>query len=462
MVVWESSPSRSCARHGLGLSINMKEVKGLVLSDGVTYTGMIESNENGDVPHGIGICKYKDHSEAGRFMYGKLNGVSYIHYNNKGYEVGCFREGYINGWGLKVSKSELEFGIFENSILRVNLSPLIMIFWDKIIEDSDMIGRSPFHLLKNGNILVGVLEQYIQGRFGFNFLSNGEVYLGMSDMDQTEITGSFLRFDLDYNITKGVFKDKKLIKELNDEDFISENNVWVNHKYLDFNINMNYNPNNFLFGHKIALGITAVGKTPNNLVVKANIGHITGDVFECKTGIDKDSIWFMFPSNNEEIEDELLDIADAGYPWIPDFSEYCVEFYNDFQEANNTHQIVYKHITCYNENADYILDLFDETDLGENMNCSSPTEQNNCGNELMLIPNCLSKVDQLGEQWRRNGWYYEYPSLRDYVESLAVGYDVENFFGWLFDDPMFNNMKPWNLPQIYKTSYLQFLKLFNN
>ena len=67
---------------------------------------------------------------------------------------------------------------------------------------------------------------------------------------------------------------------------------------------------------------------------------------------------------------------------------------------------------------------------------------------------------KMEDQWRSNGWYYTYPSLRDYVESLAEGDDVENFFGWLFDNPKFNGIEAWNLPHNYQEAYFQFLNLF--
>ena len=47
-----------------------------------------------------------------------------------------------------------------------------------------------------------------------------------------------------------------------------------------------------------------------------------------------------------------------------------------------------------------------------------------------------------------------------YYESLAEGDDVQNFFGWLFDDARFNNTTVWTLPENYEDAYQQFLNLF--
>ena len=59
----------------------MKEVKGMMISEGVTYTGEVMSDGYQDVPHGMGMMKYTDHNELGRFQDGELNGVAYLNYH---------------------------------------------------------------------------------------------------------------------------------------------------------------------------------------------------------------------------------------------------------------------------------------------------------------------------------------------------------------------------------------------
>ena len=442
----------------------MKEVTNLILPDGATYSGEVKTDGNMDVPHGMGTCKYDDHNETGRFQDGELNGLGYLNYHDW-MAVGMVQDGIFNGWGLKVNRGKIVFGIYEDSILRVDLTPLVEIFWDKILEDAGQMNKNAISVKKNGLILVGVPQFLSHGKFGFNFLPNGEVFLGMNDYDQQGLTGKFLHFDLDYNVTKGEYKDGELIKELDDDVFVSACQVWVNHAYMDFDINMNYNPSNFLFGEKKLMHVVEVGKTPDNLIVKANIGRVSGNNFECDGGVNEDTIWFAFPVDNEDVEEQILDIANGDNPWMPDFSEYCVEFYNYFSEANNDHQIVYKHITCYDEDADYELDIFDYTDPSEygvefDEDDEDDDEDIYESQALELIPNWSYKKMQLENQWRSNAWYFTYPSVRDYVESLAEGDDVENFFGWLFDNPMFNNSETWSLPQNYQEAYLQFLNLF--
>lgn len=435
----------------------MKEVREMMISEGVTYTGEVMSDGYQDIPHGMGMMKYSDHNELGRFQDGELNGVGYINYHEYMY-VGMVHDGLINGWGLKAERGGFTFGIFEDSKIKVNLTPLAGVLWSKALEEASNFKRSATYVRKNGEIFVGAPQYLFYGEFGFHFLDNGEVFVGRKEFDEKGLTGKFLHFDCEYNITKGEYKDGVLVREIDDSEFVGACEVFVNYKYIDFDINMNYNPNNYLFGEKKLLHVVEAGKTPANIILKANIGRIIGNRFECQGGVNEDTVWFMFPNDDDYLEERLMDIANGDNPWMPDFSEYSVEFYNDFREANNNHQVVYKHISCYDKDADYELDVFDyEFSTGDDEEGDYGMSR---GNGLSLIPNLGYKQNQLVEQWRNNGWYYTYPSVRDYVESLAEGDDVQNFFGWLFDDARFNNTSVWALPGNYEDAYHQFLGLF--
>ncbi len=338
--------------------MNMKEVTNMVMSEGVTYSGEVMSDGYQDVPHGMGMMKYIDHNELGRFLDGELNGVAYLNYHDYMY-VGIAHDGVINGWGLKAERGGFTFGVFEDSRIKVNLTPLVGVLWSKAMEEAGHFNRSATYVRKSGEIFVGAPQYLLYGEFGFHFLGNGEVFVGRKKFNEKGITGKFLHFDSEYNITKGEYKDGVIIREIDDSEFVSACEVFVNHKYIDFDINMNYDPNNFLFGAKKLLHVVEAGKTPTNLILKANIGRVIGNRFECQGGVNEDTVWFMFPNSNDYLEKRLMCIANGDNPWMPDFSEYSVEFYNDFREANNNHQVVYKHISCYDEDADYELDVFD-------------------------------------------------------------------------------------------------------
>lgn len=436
----------------------MKEVKGMMISEGVTYTGEVMSDGYQDVPHGMGMMKYTDHNELGRFQGGELNGVAYLNYHEYMY-VGTVHDGLINGWGLKAERGGFTFGVFESSKIKVNLTPLVNVLWSKAMEEAGHFNRSATYVRKSGEVFVGAPQYLLYGEFGFHFLGNGEVFVGRKEYDEKGITGKFLHFDSEFNITKGEYKEGDLVREIDDSEFVSACEVFVDHKYIDFDINMNYNPDNFLFNEKKLLHVVEAGKTPSNIILKANFGRVIGNRFECLGDVNEDTVWFMFPNDDGYLEDRLMDIVNGDNPWMPDFSEYSVEFYNDFREANNDHQVVYKHISCYDADADYELDVFDYEFSADDDEEDEDFEMNG-ENALVLIPNFAYKQSQLVEQWRNNTWYYTYPSVRDYVESLAEGDDVENFFGWLFDDARFNNTTVWTLPGNYEDAYQQFLNLF--
>ena len=231
------------------MSTNMKEVKNMIISDGVTYTGEVKSDGYMDVPHGMGMMKYNDHNETGHFQDGELNGLSYINYHDWMY-IGTVHNGVINGWGLKAERGTFTFGVFEDSQIKVNLTPLVAILWSKAMEEASRFNRTATYVRKNGEIFVGAPQYLLYGAFGFHFLKSGDVFVGRCDYDEKGITGKFLHFDLDFNITKGEYEDGNLVREIDDVEFIEACEVFVNHEYIDFDINMNYSMDSFFFGEK--------------------------------------------------------------------------------------------------------------------------------------------------------------------------------------------------------------------
>lgn len=100
-----------------------------------------------------------------------------------------------------------------------------------------------------------------------------------------------------------------------------------------------------------------------------------------------------------------------------------------------------------------------EMDDQDSINCDN-NDYDDEETMLYLIPDVLYKKSKLEEQWRDNHWYYTYPSVRDYVKSLAYGDDVNNFLSWLFSDARFNYATAWSLPLEYDIALKQFFNLF--
>lgn len=144
---------------------------------------------------------------------------------------------------------------------------------------------------------------------------------------------------------------------------------------------------------------------------------------------------FLFP-NEPDFVDPLLDIARGQGIWHPDEDDF--EDKMKYNPETGKDENVHCHCSLWNAHYEPTL---------------------NSGYEPELIPNKAYKTRQLKDQYYRNGWY-ESMGLREYVESLAEGDDVQNFFGWLFDKPELNGCSPRELPTDFEMSYESFLDLF--
>lgn len=144
---------------------------------------------------------------------------------------------------------------------------------------------------------------------------------------------------------------------------------------------------------------------------------------------------FLFPEE-EHIINPILAIARGQGIWRPEKDDFEEE--SIFNEDKNTHVKIYRHISFWSDDYD---------------------ESFNSGHIPELIGNKRHKASQLSEQYINNGWYQSM-SLYEYVVSLAEGDDVQNFCGWLFDDPSLNNRMIWDLPKEYQDCFVDFLDQF--
>lgn len=224
--------------------MELQNVKGIQLVKGGTYTGSGYYEDGDFVPHGMGVCTFRDHQEIGMYKDSVLKGITYLNYHTW-MQVGVMRDGFIDGWGAKIDMGEITFGVFRNNNLVVDVTPLIEIFWKKIKNECMIRQKTIISALKSGEVFIGVPPYLLtkdEDQFGFHFLNNGEVFLGVSGYRQLAMTGKFLHFDLDYNITRGEFIDGKLINEISNDAFISDCDVLASRAYIDFDISKNYSP----------------------------------------------------------------------------------------------------------------------------------------------------------------------------------------------------------------------------
>lgn len=435
----------------------MRDVKNVELSDNSIYTGQLLDDK--DIPNGMGTLKSSDRLEKGHFLNGKLDGVAMI--NTKEIcRLGYIKEGVFDGWGLRAMNGEIRFGVLKDKDILVDLTPLVDVFINEMLCVTKQHGWKLHRCFKEGYIFFGIPQLTHQGRMGFHFMGDGNVFLGLSDHDCNSKSGYFLHFDTNYNISRGRFENGVLVKEMSPLDFICACPVSASHAYFSFDTSMNYKPSSFFFNQLLPLHIFEIGSTNEFYYVRTGIGILDETRFTCKRGGYDSTVFFAFPPE-EKYKNRLLELNNNpdGF-WTPDFAEYCLEFiYN--MEQDNTHLPLYKHKSFWKSEED-ISDL--SLILISKLFNTRPTNNLNrlrmmCedGNYLRLIPNYNLKRSQLFERWEQGG-VFENSSPRDYVYSVA-SYN-ENFFEWLFDNPQFHNCRQWNLPYEESEAFNQFLDLF--
>ena len=173
------------------------------------------------------------------------------------------------------------------------------------------------------------------------------------------------------------------------------------------------------------------------VIVKANpiIDHGFYASFVPHENIDTEE--FFFP-DEERIANKILQIARGEGIWHP--TE------DDFKDETIFCEDLHKSITIHRHKSFWTED-YDDMNSGESVN---------------LIPDIQYKARTLINQFYQGNWFETYCSFRSYVESLAEGDDVQNFWGWLFNRSALNGCLPYDLPEDYYNEYERFLDVCEN
>lgn len=186
-------------------------------------------------------------------------------------------------------------------------------------------------------------------------------------------------------------------------------------------------------GYKIMhIGDATENGSQHIVIVKANPINDMGfgksfTPYECH-----ETEFFFYP-NKRNIVERIVQIAQGEGIWYPnedDFEDETTLF-----EENNKRVTIHRHNSLWTDKYDDI----------------------NSGHTVNLIPNLQYKARTLNNQYYQGNWFEAYFSFRSYVESLAEGDDVQNFWGWLFNRPDFNGCMPYALPEEYFNEYERFL-----
>lgn len=169
------------------------------------------------------------------------------------------------------------------------------------------------------------------------------------------------------------------------------------------------------------------------VIVKANPindnGFSTSFVpYECR-----ETEYFFFPQKPSLIN-RIVQIAQGEGIWRPNDDDF--EDGTTFFEDANKRVTIHRHTSFWSDDYD---------------------EDMNSGHSINLIPDIQYKARTLNNQFYQGNWFESYYSFRSYVESLAEGDDVRNFWGWLFNRPDLNGCMPYELPEEYYDEYERFL-----
>lgn len=168
-------------------------------------------------------------------------------------------------------------------------------------------------------------------------------------------------------------------------------------------------------------------------IVEANPINSNGLYLTHSISIDKDTETFLF-IDDENILNQLIKILQGDGIWYPYENDFNTE--QVYDNERGLIKNVYRHNSFYSTDYDKSL---------------------NSGKRICLIPDLEYKIRILNNQYYNNNWFNIYSDFKDYVISLAEGYDVNNFWGWLFGKDEFNNLMPWELPCEYEKEYNRFI-----
>lgn len=220
-------------------------VENMAIGNQITYSGEVKCINGKNEPDGFGVCKYPDHVDKGWYKNGRLEGLVYMNYHDW-MRIGRVNNGVFNGWGMYVNRGTIEFGIYKNTQLIIDLTPLVEVFWNDILESLRWTNINAVKVHDYGVIFVGAplgytnSDSFLRGNFGFHFLNSGQVYLGVCDYGYDARVGMFIHFDSEYHISKGKYCLDILERDIDDEEFFAACKIDDPEAIYDFRMKYQY------------------------------------------------------------------------------------------------------------------------------------------------------------------------------------------------------------------------------
>lgn len=454
-----SSSNKSIIFYGLvaddKISIKYVEDK-TKIKDGRIYTGQALFDGISYIPNGIGII-YGDKCDVhGMYKDGFLDGLTYRDYHE--YKmIGYSHFQKFEGWGIRLKNTNITFGIYEKDILRVNLTMLITEIWKEIVV---LNHKNDYSIeVSESKIFVGFRDSHMRF-FGFHFMKDGNVYFGISHDSQEDnvISGYYYKFDINSNIYLAEYEENgneiEIVNEIDNEDFLTETNIYTAELNESFDIKRNYSIENFDIHKKLAYHIIEFGNltSTKRIIIKAELLKIGNEGYSYSSNESTETRWFSFPS---KFDLKLHEIMYRQEIWMPDLNDYSVDFmYID--NLGIPQKTIYKHLSFSTNDYNSDLDIYNKNSI-----CiiGNPFAEDVTDKALALlnhlVPNWRGKMEGLKEQYYDNMFY----SIEEYVDSL----DSPDFFLWLFENEDYCNRYYEELPYQFQDAFNKFkLRLLNS
>lgn len=202
---------------------------GRILADGKKYNGWGYYRNGQFIPHGCGKKYYPGFYVYGNFNNGVLNGPAINSHGQYMYTM-FFKQNRGNGWGLCINGGFLvEFGYYENSQLKVDLTDFVQWYYEGILSKSERIGESMLYMYSSKEtkmvtiLLIGYAPKKVSESMtllcmGFRFKADGSVWVGTGNLNN--MTGHYMHFRPDGCIDIGSFNKGSLEERMSLQELI--------------------------------------------------------------------------------------------------------------------------------------------------------------------------------------------------------------------------------------------------
>ena len=192
------------------------KVEKQILADGSTYTGEARLGIDGKyIPMGFGKkILNKEVEMTGNWVDGYVNGVCYMNMHFA-MITGHFVNNHPDGWCLSVDKNGYVFGVFKDDDCCCSLGEAVLWMMRNIGMNIKMSSTKKMILL--GDKVGDTIK-------GFQFLNNGDIYVGVASNHST-LTGYFFKFSHDGYIQTGLFEEGVLVENLDPKKVVEANGM---------------------------------------------------------------------------------------------------------------------------------------------------------------------------------------------------------------------------------------------